>query len=124
MRRFRFVLAFATLSFLVGCGQDCSGLAQRYAAELPKALSCDPAVPVTQCGVARPVVSYVQEGQNLRLEGLGSCMHSMNPAHTATLDKVLADFYDNGCKLLPLPVCTDVVDRCYVNGQGIATCYP
>ena|SRR5438067_1344505 len=120
-QRIRSLVVFACLA---RCGgQDCLSLAQEYAKEMPAALQCDLTASTDQCGAGRPVVDYVLDGGTMTIDGLGSCLHSMNPSRTGKLDQILAHFYSNGCKLLPLPVCPAVVDRCYLNNQNMAVCW-
>jgi len=108
---------------VAGCGTDCLSIAREYAQAKGYALSCDINAAADQCSARRPVVDYVQNGTQLTIDGLGSCTHAVNPAHLAELDSILGRYYQHGCKLLPLPVCQTVVDRCYVDPQGQPVCW-
>ncbi len=108
---------------LCACGTDCLDLAQQYADEVPNALACDPNSTADQCGDSEPTVDYLVSGQQMTLDGLGSCRHSMNPARDGKLKQNLSEFNAAGCKLVQAPLCPGVFDRCYVNELGKGVCF-
>jgi hypothetical protein len=116
------VLAIAA-SFVTGCGTDCLTLAKEYAAEKDNALICDPTAS-SPCGVARPQVVALQDGSNIRIEGLDVCTHSVNPARIAKLDRILADYTSMHCKVLATPLCAAPMDKCIQSSPGHYTCAP
>jgi hypothetical protein len=118
--------AAATLGFAAACGSSnpCLSLAQSYADELPNALTCD-TTEAEPCAAARNVVQYEQNGTQLTLEGLGTCLHSVNAAGTSKLDTILAAYQQAGCSFLPAPICTTPKDRCVQSADGKTfTCFP
>ncbi len=108
---------------LCGCGSDCLALAHQYADEKDNALACDPGSAADQCGDSLPVVDYLVNGQQMSLDGLGSCLHSFNPARDGKLKQILSEYKAAGCRILDLPLCPGVFDRCYVNELGKGVCF-
>ena len=104
-------IALAASALASGCGTDCLSIARKYANESPNALICDPTSP-NPCGTTRPVISWAQNGQQLTLEGLSICNHSMNAARVARLDQILEEFNSNNCKRMPTPFCPTPADIC------------
>ncbi len=124
--RLRFIAILAVAVCLAGpsCGgADCLSLAKEYADEVPNALACDPNDP-NSCSVARPVVVWEQNGTQRKLEGLGTCKHSDNPAKVDKLDQILAQFNSRGCQLLPLPICPAPQNVCMESAPGQYACAP
>ena len=114
---------------LAGCGsgQDtgdrCLQIAAEYAAALPQARVCTPAVS-DSCGAQRPVLVYEQHDDGrLTLDGL---CHSgggfLNPARVAGLDAILARFSAAGCSLTNCPGSLPRVPACTEDAGGTFTC--
>lgn len=108
---------------LGGCGTDCLDLAQQYAREIPNALACDPSSSASQCGDSLPVVDIAISEQHMTVNGIGTCMHSANPARDGKLKQILSDYNSAGCPFTRAPLCPGVFDRCYVNNEGKGTCF-
>jgi hypothetical protein len=118
------LLAATALAAVAGCGSaSCLSIAKAYADEVPNALMCDPGA-ANACAAQRPTVVYEQSGQKLTLEGLGTCAHAMNPARTARLDQILAQYNSEGCQLLATPVCPAPSNLCVSTSTGSYSCFP
>ena len=101
---------------------DCLTLAQEYADQIPIALSCDPNSTADQCSDWINTADYLVNGQQMTLDGLGSCMHSANPAHDARLKEILLE-YSASCNFVVAPLCPGVFDRCYLNDADAGVCF-
>ena len=109
----------------------CLDISREYAAALPDAVICDPAV-TDSCSAQRPLEVYLQlDSHDLVLEGLCQCpaggpVH-VNPARTARLDQLLARFSSEGCELRYCPCPSpprpgDPPPSCRSTAAGSGTC--
>src|SRR5215472_651379 len=107
---------------------ECIAIADEYAAALPDARRCEPAVR-DSCGAQRPLVVFKKVGDQQTLEGLCQCRPGgpayVNPTRTARLDELLPRYTSNGCEIgfcpCPSPR-TDGTPPCATNETGTGTC--
>lgn len=116
-----FVAAFALWA---GCGSpDCASLAGDYAAAKEEALVCDPTA-ISPCAAVRPQVVWLQDGSTVSVEGLDTCLHSVNAARVGHLDEALAKYLSRGCRFLQTPLCAPTANNCVESAPGRYTCAP
>ena len=105
------LVVVASLGF-TSCGMasaagamDCKAIRSAYASALVQAQLCDPAVP-DSCGATRPKAP----------QDVCRCQVAVNPARTAQLDQLLAQFQAQAC-----PLNQGVCNRlCVSPGHGCA----
>lgn len=92
----------SVLILLAGCDRDrsCLEIVKDYQGAMPDAMVCEVGRDAS-CGAGRPfIVSGVREDGSVELEGICEepCLGAVNPARTARVDDLLAEFDKAGCK--------------------------